>query len=177
MAETVPIPSELIPEITTDGLTLSDISVTPKWRVFTGPNEVRPGTSRKTGEQLIWSVSPGEWTVMGPRPDTPQVVELTHVRVVFRISGRHAVAVLNKICALDLTDDMFPDGAAGRTLVAGVATELVRDDQGDTPSYLLVPSRSFGRYIRDVIVDAAGEFRADPATTTSSGGTLGTGEK
>jgi sarcosine oxidase gamma subunit len=59
---------------------------------------------------------------------------------------------------LDLGDDTFPEGAAARTLVAGVATELVRDDRDAVGSYLILPSRSFGRYIYDVILDAGEEF-------------------
>lgn len=157
MAEFSPIPSEETPEVTANGLTLSDFSVVPKWRAFSGYSDVGPGTSRKLDEHLVWSVSPGEWTVVGPKPDE-EVVDLTHVRVMFRLTGEDAPALLSKVCALDLSNDMFPDGAAGRTLVAGVATELIRDDEDGTRSYLLLPSRSFGRYLHSVLVDAGLEF-------------------
>jgi sarcosine oxidase gamma subunit len=53
---------------------------------------------------------------------------------------------------------MFPNGAAARTLFAGVATEIVRDDQGEVPSYLLLPSRSYSTYVLDVILDAGTEL-------------------
>jgi sarcosine oxidase gamma subunit len=53
---------------------------------------------------------------------------------------------------------MFPNGAAARTLFAGVTTELVRDDVDETTSYLILPSRSFGRYVEDVLTDAGAEF-------------------
>lgn len=145
------------PEVKANGLTLSDFSVVPKWRVFSGYDEVEPGTSKKGDERLVWSVSPGEWTVVGPKPDE-KAVDLTHVRVMFRLTGEEALPLLSKVCALDLSDDMFPDGAAGRTLVAGVATELVRDDQDGARSFLLLPSRSFGRYLHDVLIDAGLEF-------------------
>ena len=134
---------------------LSDLSLESKWRRFTGEPGV--GTSRKGDGWLEWSVSPGETTVLGTRP-TGDVVDLTHVRALYRLTGTEARDLLNKICALDLDDSMFPDGASGRTLVAGVATELIRDDVGQTASYLLAPSRSFGRYLHDVIVDAGEEF-------------------
>lgn len=161
MAEFSPIPSEETPEVRANGLTLSDFSVVPKWRAFSGYPDVKPGTSQKLDEQLVWSVSPGEWTVVGPRPDE-DVVDLTHVRVMFRLTGEDAPGILAKVCALDLSNDMFPDGAAGRTLIGDVATELVRDDQDGTRSYLLLPSRSFGRYLHGVLVDAGLEFGLEP---------------
>lgn len=136
-------------------LTFIDVSDAPKWRVFS--DEVPPGTSARSGEVLRWSVSPGETTILGERPDG-EVVDLTHVRAMFRITGEAAAALVNRVCALDLSDGMFPDGAAARTLFAGVATEMVRDDQDGAPSYLIMPSRSFGRYVTDVIEDAGSEL-------------------
>jgi heterotetrameric sarcosine oxidase gamma subunit len=55
--------------------------------------------------------------------------------------------VLERVCAIDLSDSMTPNGAAARTLVAGVATELIRDDVAAEPSYLLLMSRSFARAV------------------------------
>lgn len=161
MAEYSPIPVEEVPEATANGLTLSDFSVVPKWRAFSGYEDVKPGTSKKLDEQLVWSVSPGEWTITGSRPDRDPAVELTHVRVMFRLTGEDARSLLAKVCALDLGDAMFPVGAATRTLVAGVATELVRDDQNGVPSFLILPSRSFGRYLHEVLLDAGAEFGLD----------------
>lgn len=137
-------------------LTLTDRSSTPKWRVFDG-YKVAPGTSQGSGDALVWSVSPGEWTVLGDRPDG-ETVDLTHVRAMFRLTGDQAATLINRVCGLDLSDGMFPSGAAARTLFAGVATELVRDDIDGVPSYLIVPSRSFTTYIHDVITDAGAEF-------------------
>jgi sarcosine oxidase, subunit alpha len=140
------------------GLILSDASLTSKWRVFSGFDDVGPGVSKRLNDQLIWSVSPDEWTVLGPRPDEADVVDLSHVRAMFRLTGVDASKVLAKICALNLGDDMFPEGTAARTLVAGVATELVRDDQDGVQSFLILPSRSFGVYLYEVILDAIEEF-------------------
>lgn len=139
-------------------LTLTDLSTEPKWRVFGGYETVGPGTSLEDGDRLVWSVTPGEWTVLGSRPQIPTVVDLTHVRAMFRLTGDRSPLVINKLCALDLADDMFPDRAAARTLVAGVATEIVRDDADGTRSYLILPSRSFGAYLAETMLDAAGEF-------------------
>ena len=137
-------------------LSLTDVSQSPKWRVFTGHDSVRPGTSSGSGASLVWSVTPGEWTIIGKQPDDS--VDLTHVRAMFRVTGMEAATLINRICALDLSDAMFPNRAAARTLVAGIATEIVRDDEGGVSSYLLLPSRSFSTYLLDVLLDAGAEF-------------------
>lgn len=137
-------------------LLLTNLSPAAKWRAFSGYEDVRPGTSRKAEDGLVWSVSPGEWTSLGDRP--AEAVDLTHVRAMFRLTGTDASAMMNRVCALDFSDGMFPNGAAARTLFAGVATEIVRDDENGTPSYLLLPSRSYHTYILDVIRDAGTEF-------------------
>lgn len=127
-------------------LTLIDVGDTPKWRTFNQP-----------GGGLSWSVTPGEWTVLGDRPKGG-VVDLTSVRAMFRLSGDRSTELLNKICALNFSDTEFLNGSSARTLVAGVATELVRDDQKDTLSYLILPSRSFSRYMEETLRDAGLEF-------------------
>lgn len=137
-------------------LGLTDLSLSPKWRIFAGYEDIGPGTSRKTKDGLVWSVTPGEWTVLGERIDG--AVDLTHARAMFRLTGAAASTLINRVCPLDLGDGMFPEGAAGRTLFAGVATEVVREDESGNPSYLLLPSRSFSTYILDVILDAGAEF-------------------
>lgn len=136
---------------------VTDLSLTPKWRSFSGYFDVAPGTSKGTGDTLVWSVSPDEWTALGERPDSG-VVDLTHVRAMFRLTGDDSTDVMSRLCSLDLGEGMFPNGAAARTLFAGVATELVRDDTADAPSYLILPSRSFGEYVHRVILDAGKEF-------------------
>jgi heterotetrameric sarcosine oxidase gamma subunit len=152
-----PVPDHLCGR--TEGLTLSDESLMPTWRVFADPPvQVRPGTARRDGEHLVWSVTPSEWTVVGPRPPGEEVVDLAHVRAMLRLTGVHARAVLSRVCALDLGDDRFPPGAAARTLVAGVATEIVRDDLDGERSYRLLPSRSFAAYLAEVLVAAGAEY-------------------
>lgn len=140
-----------------DHLTLTDQSTTPKWRVFDEQPPIPPGTSTGTGSGLAWSVSPGETTRLGTRPPG-DVVELTHVRSMLRLTGPQAARLINRICSLDLDDTMFPNHTAARTLLAGVATEIIRDDTDGQPSYLILPSSSFGSYITDVITDAGEEF-------------------
>lgn len=137
-------------------LTLTDLSPTAKWRVFQGHETIGPGTSSGSGESLVWSVTPGEWTVLGARPD--DAVDLTHVRAMFRLTGDESAPLITRVCALDLNQEMFPNGAAARTLFAGVATEIIRDDQAQILSYLLLPTRSFHTYLLEVTLDAGSEF-------------------
>lgn len=133
---------------------LTDQSTTPKWKVWTNPGSVSLGGAEHVDGLIVLSVSPGEWIVLGGDPPTA-AVDLTHVRAMFRLSGPQAREVLAHVCAIDLGDTMTPNGAAARTLVAGVATELVRDDVAGTTSYLLLISRSFARSVWDRLVDVA----------------------
>lgn len=124
---------------------LTDLGNERKWRTFSYPGG------------LSWSVSPGEWTLVGDRP-SGEVVDLTSVRAMFRLSGDDARGLLAKICGLDFSDETFENGASARTLVAGVPTEIVRNDIDGSLSYLILPSRSYGRYMKETIRDAGLEF-------------------
>ena len=96
-------------------------------------------------------------------------VDLTHGRVLLEVWGPAAASALAKVCSLDWTDDMMPDGAVAAGSVAKVTCELIArrdrpDGDGDgsplVPAYLLAADRSFGQYLHDALVDAAAEFRA-----------------
>ena len=64
------------------------------------------------------------------------------------------VTELARLCGADLHDDMAPDGAALRSSVAGVATDIVRDDRAGVPSYLLHCERSSGQYLFGALTGA-----------------------
>ncbi len=63
-----------------------------------------------------------------------------------------------KICAVDLRDAVTPNGAAFRTQVAHVVTDIVRDDLDGALSYLLQCDRSSGQFLFDALLDAGREF-------------------
>lgn len=126
-------------------------------------------------EVLVIGSGPGEWLVLAaPGQQTPlvdrlsdlaggddelvSVVDMTHGRAVIRLVGQRSAQLLAKECGVDLGDEMCPDGAALRTAVAGIATDLVRDDRDGTRSYLLHCERSSGQYLFDSLLDAGGEF-------------------
>ena len=165
MAEFHPIFESPLPPATSDRADadprLTDESKAPKHRVFSVEQfeQVGLGHARRTDVGLVYSVSPGEWTIHGgsPPPDV-LTVDLTHVRAAMRLSGRRAADVLAKLCSVDFDQRMFPNGAAARTSVASVATEVVRDDEQGISSYLLVPSRSFGGFLYEALMDAGTEF-------------------
>jgi heterotetrameric sarcosine oxidase gamma subunit len=135
-------------------VTLTDESGATKWRTWTDPGGVPIGHSRRTGDTLMLAVAPAEWIVVGPDPGG-DAVDLSHVRASIRVSGARARELMSYVCALDLGDLMTPAGSAARTLVAGVATELVRDDQAGEISFLLMMSRSFARSVWDRLHEVA----------------------
>ena len=124
---------------------------------------------------LVIGAGPGEWLVLGP-PGTggalttslttiaeaggefASVVDVTHGRALVRLLGATADALLAKVCAIDLSDSVVPDGAAFRSSVARVVTDVVRDDVRGELSYLLHCERSSGQYLADSLLDAGHEF-------------------
>ena len=66
--------------------------------------------------------------------------------------------MLAKVCGIDTGDGITPDGAAFRSSVAGLATDVIRDDVGGVRSYLLHCERSSGAYLFGELLAAGGEF-------------------
>lgn len=130
---------------------------------------------------LVVGSGPGEWLVLAP-PGTAAAVtdwlataaadaagdefvsmtDLTHGRALVRVTGPDAADLLARLCGADLHDDMAPDGAALRSGVAGVATDVIRDDTmidgAGVPSYLLHCERSSGQYLFGALVSAGESF-------------------
>lgn len=156
-------------------LTLSDLSSTGKTILRADPSAaarvgVGFGASVAAGDLLVCGQRPGEWMLMGPTADAQafadglgldgfySVVIHTHSRALFRLTGERAASVLEKVCSLDWSDDMTPDGAAASATVARVVCDIVRNDVSGVRSYLIACDRSFGQYLFDALVDAGWEF-------------------
>lgn len=121
---------------------------------------------------LVVGSGPGEWLLLAApgaeadvsaRVDTSgeelvSVLVTTHGRALMRLTGPAADQTLSKVCAIDLSDRVAPDGTAFRSSVAEVTTDVVRDDAGGTRSYLLHCERSSGQYLFDALLDAGREF-------------------
>ena len=134
------------------------------------------GAARRPDGVLVVGSGPGEWLLIGPPNTAPDlaagvpggngtgpvsVVDVTHGRAMVRLSGPDAARALAKLCAIDLRERVTPDGAAFRSMVANVSTDVVRDDRDGVPSYLLHCERSSGQYLFDALLDACAEFGGD----------------
>lgn len=138
---------------------------------------VRFGRAARDGAgRLVVGSGPGEWLLLAapgsPADFDPDAlvapgeyvswVDQTHGRALVRLSGPAGPRVLAKLCGIDLSDDITPDGAAFRTSLAALATDVIRDDvpgeNGPTRSYLLHCERSSGQYLFDAMLRAGAEF-------------------
>jgi heterotetrameric sarcosine oxidase gamma subunit len=122
---------------------------------------------------LVVGSGPGEWLLLAPCgtsaavagrveevPDEGlvNVFDATHGRALMRITGTRAADLLAKVCGIDLSEEVTPDGAAFRSSVAKLVTDVVRDDRDGERSYLLHCERSSGQYLFDALIDAGDEF-------------------
>lgn len=132
--------------------------------------------ARDPAGTLVIGSGPGEWLLLAAPGQAPQLaaglasiaaqasgehvtwVDLTHGRALIRLTGSRAINVLARICGIDLSDEITPNGAAFRTSVASVATDMIRDDLGSTRSYLLHCERSAGDYLFGALLRAGAEF-------------------
>ncbi len=125
---------------------------------------------------LVVGSGPGEWLLLAPPgtatevadrveavPDDGlvSVVDVTHGRALMRISGAQTPDLLAKVCAIDFSEEVTPDGAAFRSSVAKLVTDVVRDDESGVRSYLLHCERSSGQYLFDALLDAGDEFSVE----------------
>ena len=122
---------------------------------------------------LVVGSGPGEWLLLA-EPGTSAAVtqrveevkderlvsvfDATHARALVRITGARTPDLLAKVCAIDFADGVTPNGAAFRSSVAKLVTDVVRDDSGGSRSYLLHCERSSGQYLFDALIDAGHEF-------------------
>lgn len=128
---------------------------------------------RDSHGSLVIGSGPGEWLLLAAPGAAPQladrirqaagsdfasVLDLTHARALLRLTGNDAARLLAKLCAIDLHDATTPDGAALRSSVAELVTDLVREDDDGVRSYWLHCEWSSGQYLFDVLFDAGKEF-------------------
>ena len=122
---------------------------------------------------LVVGSGPGEWLLLAT-PGTSAAVagrveqvqdeglisvfDATHGRALLRVTGQRAPDLLAKVCAIDFSEAVTPNGAAFRSSVAKLVTDVVRDDLDGEISYLLHCERSSGQYLFDALIDAGEEY-------------------
>ncbi len=128
------------------------------------------GSAETRGDVLVARTRPDEWIVFGTSEAVTayvgdldlsgyaSTVDITHSRLMFRITGSVAAKALEKVCSVDFSDPMTPDGACVGASVARVGCDIIRDDIDEVPSYRILCDRSFGQYLFDALVDAKAEF-------------------
>jgi heterotetrameric sarcosine oxidase gamma subunit len=142
---------------------------------------------RDPGGTLTAGSGPGEWLLLAAPGQGPVLAarmgdlaarcpgelvtatDVTHGRALVRLTGPRSAGVLAKVCGIDTTEPVTPDGAAFRTAVAAVATDVIRDDTGGVPSYLLHCERSSGAYLFGELLAAGGEFGIEIDGFTAEG--------
>lgn len=158
-------------------LVLADASATTKWLVRASASgavaarldAVFGSSSTAAGGVLVLGSRPGEWIVLGTADavdgldtvdpsDHVSALDWTHGRALFRVTGPDAPRMLEKVCSLDWSDPMTPNGAVASASVAKVTCDIARNDVDGTPSYLVFCDRSFGQYLFDALIDAGDEF-------------------
>jgi len=115
--------------------------------------------ARNPAGMLVAGSGPGEWLVIASPGQGRQLtawlarlaaraqdepvtaVDLTHGRALIRLTGSRSADVLAKVCGIDLSDDITPDGAAFRSSVAALATDVIRDDLGGQPGAAAQPAQ------------------------------------
>ena len=131
------------------------------------------GRARRTAADVLTVGSgPGEWLLLAPpgqaadvvarledlagriSGETVSVTDVSHGRALVRLTGQKAAQVLSAVCGIDLSDSVTPDGAAFRSSVAALATDVIRDDIAGVRSYLLHCERSSGQYFFDALLSA-----------------------
>ena len=142
-----------------------------KGEELSGELGVKYGESKlRTDGTLVCGSRPGEWTLYNPSAEANSLLQtletygervamtnLTHGRALMSVEGDLARSLLEKICNIDFSDAMVPDGASFSASVGAVSCDLIRADS-DQLLFFLSCERSFGLYLFKVLADAGKEF-------------------
>ncbi|RWP37221.1 MAG: sarcosine oxidase subunit gamma family protein [Mesorhizobium sp.] len=121
----------------------------------------------KAGRTALW-LGPDEWLVIDevgtdPLADCADVtvlhsaVGISHRNVAFSVIGPAAAATINSGCPQDLSLDVFPVGAASRTILGKAEIVLLRTA---TDAFRVECWRSFSDYVLTFLSEAAGDAAA-----------------
>ena len=167
------------PVVIADRSTLSKVQVraaaTPEVVAAIG---TRFGRAVWREDRLVVGSGPDEWLVIGAPgeaaeiaeqlrstagaadPRDVDVIDLTHGRALVRVSGPETMSLMQRVTAVDLDERLVPNGSALRSSLAKVVTDIIRDDQDGSPSFLLHCERSSGRYLQESLLAAGRDLGA-----------------
>jgi sarcosine oxidase subunit gamma len=126
------------------------------------------------GRVAIWIAPRRLWLVAGAQdagslaglPDLvagrAAVTDLSHARVVLRLSGREARTALAKLCRIDLHPKSFAAGRTAQTPLGQVPALIHCVDEA--PTFDLYLPRSLARSATEMLIDAAAEFGLEIGT-------------
>lgn len=118
-------------------------------------------TEIERGPVAIAWLAPGEWLVTGDEADVERVrlrcaetagtlglmVDITHARAAFELSGAAARSVLAAHCPLDLGDEAMPVGAAKRSMFSDTGFFISRrSDRDGQPCFRLIFDQTMAGY-------------------------------
>ena len=118
-------------------------------------------TEIEPGPVAIAWLAPGEWLVTGNAADVERVrtrcaeaagnrglmIDITHARATFELSGAAACSVLAAHCPLDLSDDAMPVGAAKRSMFSDAGFFISRrSDRDGQPRFRLIFDQTMAGY-------------------------------
>lgn len=130
-----------------------------------------PENNRFTGDahSSLSLTGPGTWLLSddtGAWPDAPTlraalrgwatVVDLSHARTAFELSGPAAIRTIAKFCSLDLAGGAFPTGSATNTRLGHIGMTLARRD--DAPSFEILVYRGYAEHAYEALVESGAEF-------------------
>lgn len=120
--------------------------------------------------RVVW-LGPDEWLILTAPGDEAALIgtlgeklsgqhaavtDVSGNRALIRLSGEMATEVLAKGCSIDLHPKVFVPGSCAQTLLGLSGILLIKVD--DTPTYDILPRRSFGEYTWMWLSDAMSEF-------------------
>jgi heterotetrameric sarcosine oxidase gamma subunit len=128
-----------------------------------------PATGRSNGkgrDMLAWS-GPDMFVAISADPTLAErlrkalggnaaIVDQSDGKVLFRVSGRDARALLEKGVTVDLHPRAFAAGHVALTLLSHLSAQIIQCD--DAPTYEIVLSRAFAADFWHWLEESAGEF-------------------
>ena len=130
-------------------------------QAFRGAEQAVAGTLARLPPAQVRTVGPGEWLLLSgdlaqaPEIDGAMIVDQSHGRTLFRLSGPDAVAILMRGVAVDLAGGALPAGASARMAFGHLSINLSRVAEN---AFELVVGRSFAESLYHDVRQAGRAF-------------------